>query len=384
MEQKLLTMGVVGTPLKENEHRRAFDPRQIPDIPEHLRRQMTFEAGYAVPFGMSDEQLADLTSGRVATREGILTGGFDIVVLPKVMPADLAMMPEGTIHWGWPHLVQNEDISFPFIERRLTAITWEGMFEWNGEVRGTHTFAANNEMAGYCGVIHAMGLHGSTGHYGPQLKAVVLSFGSVSRGAVHALQGLGFRDVVVYTSRPPFAVADKIPGVEYKQMAKDEASPAMFALTDDGERVPLIDVLKDVDVIVNGTLQNPLNPKMFVGEADAVQLKQGSIIIDISCDRGMGFWCAKPTSFEEPSFTVLDGKVMYYAVDHTPTYHWRSASWEISMAAIAFLEDVLRGPEAWLANDVLRHALEVRDGVILNVEILRFQNREAEYPHNKK
>ena len=46
-------------------------------------------------------------------------------------------------------------------------------------------------MAGYCAVLHAFELTGDDGLYGPPKKAVVLSFGSVSRGAIYALQGRG-------------------------------------------------------------------------------------------------------------------------------------------------------------------------------------------------
>ena len=58
-----------------------------------------------------------------------------------------------------------------------------------------HVFHMNNELAGYCSVLHAMTLIGSTGHYGRQLKAAVIGFGNTARGAITALQALGVHDV---------------------------------------------------------------------------------------------------------------------------------------------------------------------------------------------
>ena len=78
--------------------------------------------------------------------------------------------------------------------------------------------------------------------------------------------------------------------------------------------------------------------------------------------------------------TVGDG-VHYYAVDHTPSLLWNSASWEISEALIPFLGPVMSGPAAWDENLTIRRAIEIRDGVIQNPKILSFQSRAAEYPH---
>jgi alanine dehydrogenase len=89
---------------------------------------------------------------------------------------------------------------------------------------------------------------------------------------------------------------------------------------------------------------------------------------------------ARPTSFDEPTFTVGNG-VTYYAVDHSPSYLWNSATWEISQALLPYVSKVLAGPDAWDGDETLRRAIEIRDGVIQNAEILAFQNRSADYPH---
>jgi hypothetical protein len=35
-------------------------------------------------------------------------------------------------------------------------IAWEAMSSWRDGVQGLHVFDRNNEMAGYCGVIHVL------------------------------------------------------------------------------------------------------------------------------------------------------------------------------------------------------------------------------------
>src|SRR4029079_9231151 len=104
------------------------------------------------------------------------------------------------------------------------------------------------------------------------------------------------------------------------------------------------------------------------------------VIVDVSCDLAMGFSWARPTSFEEPAFVVGEN-VLYYAVDHSPSYLWASANWENSNALIPFLRPVLEGAAAWDAGETLSRAIEIRDGLIVNPAILAFQGRAEAPPH---
>lgn len=375
---QLLTLGVVGKSLKENEKRVAIHPEHVKRIPQRLRKQITFEEGYGLRFGMDDYTLAKLTSGQVSSRKEILNG-FDCVLMPKPLSKDLSDVREGATVWGWPHCVQQKEITQVSIERKLTLIAWEEMFTWSktGD-KAMHIFYKNNEIAGYAGVNHAISLIGVVGNYGKPRKAVVLSFGSVSRGAVYALQGQGFQDITVYTGRVATDVSDQLPGVTFKQMKNDD-SGNLLSVGSDGITRPFSEALSAVQIIVNGTLQDTDHPKMFVSAHNAYKLMKGTLIIDISCDEGMGFWCAKPTSFEHPMFEVA-GKY-YYAVDHSPSFYWNSASWEISEALLPFLPKVLGGPDMWEKSKTISKSIEILNGVIQNPKILSFQNRQKEYPH---
>ncbi|MCD6373904.1 MAG: hypothetical protein J7L94_00150, partial [Caldisericaceae bacterium] len=274
---QLLTMGVIGKSLKENEMRVPIHPEHIKYISEELRKQITFEEGYGVRFGMDDNTLARLTSGRVAIREEILNG-FDCVLMPKPLATDLSEVREGIVVWGWPHCVQQKEITQISIDRKLTLIAWEEMFTWNkaGE-KIMHTFYKNNEMAGYAGVNHALSLTGICGYYGKPIKTVVISFGSVSRGAIYALQGQGFKDITVLTGRPSNEVKDQIPGIKFKQM-KNDGSGNMHVVEPDGSTRPFTEVLADVQIIVNGVLQDSDHPKMFVSARDSDKLMKGTLI----------------------------------------------------------------------------------------------------------
>ena len=376
-----LVTGFIATSRKENEHRRPIHPRHLERIPRHLRPDLRFERGYGQRFGVGDADLERFCGGLLERRE--IFDACDVVVLPKPVAEDFREMREGTVLWGWPHCVQQRELTQIAIDQRLTLIAFEAMFRWHkGGSRGMHIFYKNNELAGYCGVLHAFELLGIDGHYGPPRRAAVLGFGSVSRGAVYALEGRGVTDIAIYTQRPPHLVKDQKFGCRHYQMRRASSGDAgMEAVLAGGGARPLADELAGADIIVNGTLQDTDDPLMYVTEADADKLKPGCLIVDVSCDLGMGFPFARPTSFEEPTFAA--GAATYYAVDHTPTYLWDAATWEISESLLPFLPTVMGGPDRWRDDDIVEHAIEIQDGVIQNPKILSFQRREAEYPHSR-
>jgi alanine dehydrogenase len=167
--------------------------------------------------------------------------------------------------------------------------------------------------------------------------------------------------------------------VQFESEVGPDGSSSSFALTDDG-RVPLAGYLAEHDVVVNCVLQDPNAPLIFLDEGDLEVFRPGSLFIDVSCDEAMGFSWALPTSFEKPTFTV-GNNMTYYAVDHSPSYLWNAATWEISEALIPYLPTVLGGPEEWDDDETVRRAIEIREGVIVNPDILAFQHRAPEYPH---
>ena len=372
-------IGVIGTSKKQDERRFPIHPKHLLRIPEEIRQKLIFEEGYGAPFGIEDSEIATLTGG-IATRHELLAD-IGSVIIAKPVLEDLEELKEGGTLWGYVHCVQQQDITQAALERKQTLIAFEDMFVWspNGHV-GRHTFYKNNEMAGYCAVIHALQLKGIDGHYGNQRKTIIFGFGAVSRGAIYALKAHGFRDITICIQRSEEEVREEVLDCKYVRIqegGEDEAR--MMMVEHDGSTHPLTDLISEADIIVNGTFQNTASPTDFVIESESESLKPNSLIIDVSCDEGMGFFFAKPTTFKNPMFKYKTTD--YYAVDHTPSYLWESATRSISAALIVYLSTVLGGRDSWQESETIRQAINIDRGVIVNPAILSFQNREIGYPH---
>lgn len=373
-----MLMGIFKTSHKENERRIPIYPEHFRIISDDIRRNMIIERGYGEDFGYEDSFFRNLNV-QIAEREELFRVS-DIIVLPKPIKQDLEKMKDNQVFIGWPHCVQQRDITQIAIDKKLTMIAFEAMNVWskNGD-KVMHIFYKNNEIAGYSAVLHVLQLLGIDGHYGERKKVAVIGFGSVSKGAIYALQGRGFNNINVYTQRPFHLVYDQNPDVYYHHYyQKDDGS--LWVVRSDYSEVPMIEELSKADLICNGILQNTDAPITFVNKQQIEMLKPRSVIIDISCDEGMGFSFARPTTFDNPIFMVGKG-ITYYSVDHTPSYLWHAASRELSKGLLPYISVIMSGKTKWMESPVVSRAVEILDGVILNQKIINFQNREKKYPH---
>ncbi len=374
-----LSLGVLAGSRKPRERRLPLHPTRLDRIDRGLRSRMMLETGYGLRFGLTDEQLRPLVA-RIGSRDEVIAES-DIVLLPKPQHSDLLDLRDGQILWGWPHCVQDRELTQIAIDKHLTLIAFEAMNHWTSSgAFGLHVFHKNNELAGYCSVLHALETVGLTGDYGRRLNAVVIGFGATARGAVTALNAHGVHDVQVLTNREVAAVGSPIHSVHIVQFDHDENAPHLSHVITDHGRVPLAPFLAEADIVVNCTLQDPNAPLTYLREGDLDAFAPGSLIVDVSCDEGMGFSWATSTTFDDPIIEVGD-HVRYYAVDHSPSYLWDSATWEIGEALTPFLGSVMGGSEAWAADETIRRAIEIRDGEIVNPAILEFQSREPVAPY---
>jgi alanine dehydrogenase len=379
MNMDQLSLGVLATSNKENESRLPIHPQHLDRIDADLRARMFLERGYGDRFGVPEARLAEQVAG-ICSREEVIAK-TDVVLLPKPTLDDVGALHAGQVLWGWPHAVQDPELTQICIDKRLTLIAWEAMNHWTphgGFV--VHVFHINNELAGYCSVMHALTLVGSTGHYGRHLSAVVIGFGNTARGAVTALNALGVHDVTALTMRDVTAVASPVPSVTLDHLVRRAGDPRQTMVQTATGQVSTAAFLARHDIVVNCVLQDTDAPLMFVSEAELPEFSPGSLIIDVSCDAGMGFSFAQPTTFKEPMLTVGNG-IGYYGVDHSPSFLWNSSTWAISEALIPYLRPVMGGPSSWDQDRTIHEAIEIRDGVVQNPKILSFHSRAAEYPH---
>ncbi len=137
-------------------------------------------------FGREDADLAPHVAG-LASREEIFERS-DVVLLLKPQLEDVHAMRPGQTLWGWPHCVQDTELTQLAIDKGLTLIAFEAMNHWTrdqavGPARVPQEQRARRLLLG----APRPPAVGSTGDYGRRLSGVVIGFGATARGAVTAL-----------------------------------------------------------------------------------------------------------------------------------------------------------------------------------------------------
>ncbi|MBK2093749.1 N(5)-(carboxyethyl)ornithine synthase [Francisella philomiragia] len=362
--------GVIATSSDQNEQRLPINPELLLKIPRDIRNSLVFEAGYGESFGISDEKIASLTAGVVSRQEILENIGNIILLAPS--SKDLAQIKEGGTIWGWTNCVRDKEIAQLAIDKKLTLISFESMFSCdNDEKIKKNVFHEANELAGYSAVLHALSLKGIDGRYGNQKKILVIGFGSVSRGAIHALLSREYKDITVCTRYSIATLPNVIKGCKYITAPQNISDSKKF-----------VELLNKSDIIVNGISQDLIKPTMFIKEKDLEKISPKCLVIDLSCNEGMGFFFAKPTTLNNPMFKV--GTIDYYGVNHASNYLWDSATRSISKIINDYLANITLTKENKSKIKVLSDATDIKDGLVKNKKIISFQKREKEYPYNYK
>ena len=315
----------IGFPItdKENERRRAILPADLALV--EGEGEFVVQAGYGADLGAPDADYA-AAGARIGSLEDALA--CDLVVDPKVGDAGyLGSLPEGATVFGWVHATQNRGITDALLAAGATAFAWEKMYD-----RGRHVFWRNNELAGEAAVMHAFQCLGMMPY---EARVAVVGRGNTARGAMRALSMLG-ADVRCYDRRT-------------EGLLRDE--------------------LGEYDAVVNCVLWDLSRGDHIISRADLAKMRPGSMIVDVSCDRGGGVETSVPTTIEEPTY-VVDG-VLHYAVDHTPALYYKTFTRDNSRIMRRYLGEFLCGDY----SEALLGSLIIDEGRIVDAEISSFQNR---------
>lgn len=317
-------MNTIGFPIshKENEYRRAIVPNEIEKIghPE----QLYFEKGYGEVLGIEDSEYTKYGCHMVSGDE-VLTK--DIICDPKIGDAEYLSTLHNQVIFGWVHATQNRDITDKLVNGQLTVFAWEKMFH-----KGQHIFWRNNELAGEASVMHAFQCYGRMPY---ETKVAVIGRGNTARGAIKVLNMLG-ADVRQYDRKT-------------EELLRDE--------------------IGQYDVIVNCVLWDVMRKDHIINRKDLKKMKKNSMIIDVSCDKNGGVETSIPTTIENPTY-MADG-VLHYVVDHTPALFFKTFTGNNSSIIWPYLKELCEDD----IGKTLSDALIIKDGVIIDEEINKYQNR---------
>lgn len=318
------TMGFVISH-KNNEARRALMPEDLDKI-QHVG-QLYFETGYGDAIGCTDDAY-EKSGAHIVSRQEALA--CDMIVDVKLGDAEyVSTLDEGKILIGWAHAAQQIDFTTAALKGNHTVVAWEEMYE-----DGRYIFYRNHEIAGEAGVLQAYQYVGKMPY---ETNVAVLGNGQTAKGALRILHGLG-ANVDVY-------------GYRLEALFKKR--------------------MYDYDVIVNCVLWDTNREDRIIYREDLARFKQGTMIVDISCNNQLEIETTIPRTIDNPVYTV-DG-VIHYTVDNTPAMFPHSVTSVLSKGYAKYVDKLLNEE----ADPVLKEATIIDSGHILDENVRKFREARA-------
>lgn len=370
MFDKNLKLGLCGTSFKDRELRLPIHPEHLGSIDAQVRENLFLEEGYGKDFGISSDFLKQHIKN-IVPRESLFEQ-CDAIVILKPTKQDISFFKEKQVLLGWLDCRYNHELYQVGIDKKMTFISLEFMYFWQDEKTPTkHIFYKNNELGGYCSVFHSLEVVDIARDGNTSKRIAVLGFGNTTRGAISALQKLGYTDITVFTRRQYDDLEDPISSVSYYQYecAASPDSNYVIPLARNKD-YSLAEELANYDIIINCILQEHYSPLNFISNQQLKYFKPGTLIIDVSLDFPMPFEFGKLTSFSQPFFEVGQG-IIYYGVDNSPSYLWKEATYEVSKAFLPYINTIIAGNKAWNKDLTIWNAIDIKDGIPQN-PILNF------------
>jgi alanine dehydrogenase len=331
------------------------------------------EKGAGVASRFLDEEYQKVGAHTVYTRDEVF-GRSDIVMkISTPTTEDCNFLHSGQIFFSFLHLgVVKTAIIGEFINKKITTIGYELIEDERGELP---ILIAMSEIAGQmCTQIAARFLESSNNGRGivmggvtgiPPATVVILGAGNVGRAAARMALGAGAEVIVLDRDLS-----------RLREVAEQNEYRIVTALVN---KYNLRKALRFADVVIGAVQKLGEKTPHIVTEEMVMEMKPGSIIIDVSIDQGGCFETSRPTTLENPTF--IRNNVIHYCVPNIPAMVARSASYGLTNALLPSLTEMVRmGAASAIAESRgLARGVYTHEGVCTNPAVAR--RFELEYSH---
>lgn len=312
---------VIGIPKEES-----FQEKRVALVPEAVAllvargHQVLVESGAGKQAHYQDSDYSESGARIVYDRRQVFQTGMVIKVEPPTLE-EVGLMGMGqTLISALQWTVQSEGVLEALAKKKTTAIAWDFLQNANGIFP---LVRAMGEIAGNSSVLIAgellAGPEGSGTLFGGvsgvrPTEVVVIGAGTVGEFAARAAIGLG-ATVKVFDNSPHRLI--RLQNALGQRLWTSTVQPSV-----------LQEALKTADVAIGAIRGTGQRAPLIVSEPMVAGMRRGTVIVDVTIDRGGCFETSRVTSHERPTFTELD--VIHYCVPNIPSRVSRTASKALS------------------------------------------------------
>ena len=355
----------IGVPreIKVHEYRVGLVPAGVRELVA-AGHEVVVERSAGEGVGILDLQY-EAAGARIAADAAEVFRAADLIVKVKEPQlVECRMLREGQVLFTYLHLAADPAQAQALMESGATAIAYETVTAADGSLP---LLTPMSEVAGRMSVqVAANCLQKANGGSGvllggvpgvPAAKVVVLGGGVAGTHALEMAVGLQADVTVVDRSVKRLRELAALFGNRLK---------TAYSTTEAVEQL-----VTEADVVIGAVLiPGGAAPKLVTRHMVA-QMRQRSVMVDISIDQGGCFETSRPTTHADPTYTV--NGVIHYCVTNMPGAVPRTSTYALTNATLPFVRALAdHGWRAALARDAhLAHGLNVHGGEIRHEAVAR-------------
>ena len=355
----------IPTEIKNNEYRVAITPAGVSELVRHGHEVMV-QAGAGEGSAIRDPDFKSAGAQIVESADHVWAEADLLLKVKEPIEPEYTKMRKGQVLFTYLHLAASRPCTDALIASGTTSIAYETV-QTTGPDNSVALplLAPMSEVAGrlsaQVGAYHLMRTRGGRGvlmggvpGVAPAV-VVVIGGGMAGDNAAAVAWGMGAH-VTVFD-------------LNINTLRKIDAEYGGAIETRYSARLELENAVKQADLVIGAVLVPGAKAPKLVTNDTVAQMKPGAVLVDIAIDQGGCFEDSKPTTHDDPTFTVHDS--LFYCVANMPGAVPRTSTFALTNATMPYVLKLAdRGwRDACKADPALAKGLSTHQGHLLNDQV---------------
>lgn len=344
---------IIGVPkeIKNNENRVALVPSGVKAL-KARGHSVLVQTNAGAGIGISDDEYRKAGANIVESPKEVFSKSEMIVKVKEPLPEEYGLLRENQILYTYLHLAPAPQLTKALMERKVVAIAYETIQLEDGSLP---LLTPMSEVAGRMATqIGAHLLQKDSGGRGVLLGGVpgversnvaILGGGVSGINAAKMAIGMGAKVTILDINHKRLEYLDDVFGT---------AVSTLYSNVDNIEKS-----VAQSDLVIGAVLVPGAKAPKLVSKDLISQMAPGTVVVDIAVDQGGCIETCKPTSHDNPTFTV-DGVIHYCvpnmpgAVARTSTYALTNVTlqYALKLADLGFKDAIAKDPALYKGVNV--------------------------------
>ena len=287
-----------------------------------------------------------------------------IIKVKEPLESEYDLFHEGQILYTYLHLAANKTLTEALLKKKIVGIAYETIQLLDGSLP---CLTPMSEIAGRLSVQEgAKYLEKAFGGRGVLLggvpgvergKVAIIGGGIVGTNAAKIAVGIGADVTILDLSAKRLGYLDDIFGSKLQTLYSNSEN--------------IIKCLQQSDLVIGAVLVPGAKAPKLVTEEMLSYMKKGAVIVDVAVDQGGCFETTRPTTHDEPTYTVKD--VVHYCVANMPGAVALTSTKALTSVTLHYGVSIAnKGWEAAINSDpALKKGLNMVDGKLCYEAVAR-------------